>query len=155
MNVRNLRFDPILHAGYEKKQRLEEGLKKQQELIKWCDHLVIVTPVWWLGVPALLKGYFDRVLLPGFAFNYKKGSVFPIRHLKGKSARVIYTQGSPKWISLFLLRNSFWRGIKWGVLKFCGFGPIKRTVFARASTATDNQRRKWLNKVYKLGNKGR
>ena len=155
MTVRNLRVDLVLQGGYQKKQRLEEGLKKQQELIKWCEHLVIVTPVWWLGVPALLKGYLDRVLLPGFAFNYKKGSVFPVRHLKGKSARVIYTQGSPRWISRWLLSNSFWKGIKWGVLRFVGFGPIKRTVFGRASNASDNRKRKWLNKVYKLGNKGK
>ena len=155
VNIRNLRFDLVLRAGYREKQRLEEGLRRQQELIKWCDHLVIVTPIWWMSVPALLKGYFDRVLLPGFAFNYQNGRLFPQRHLTGRSVRVIYTQGSPRWVMRFFLRDSFWKGFSRGVLLFCGFFPIKRTVFGKAPFATKKKRQRWLKQVRRLGIKGK
>lgn len=44
---------------------LEEDLVKAQELIRWADHLVFVYPIWWGTMPAVLKGFFDRVFLPG------------------------------------------------------------------------------------------
>lgn len=67
-----LRFDPVLHEGYRQVQPLEPDLLNAQADITWAEHLVLVFPIWWGGVPALLKGFLDRVLLPGFAFKYQK-----------------------------------------------------------------------------------
>ena len=155
VNVRNLRFDLVLHAGYRKKQRLEEGLIKQQELIKWCDHLVIVTPMWWMGVPALLKGYFDRVFLPDFAFRLNAKKFLPERLLKGRSARVVYTQGGSQWAIWSLMGDSFWEGLSMGALQFWGFSPVKRTVFSKVPESSKLKRLKWLNHIHKLGFRGK
>ncbi len=64
-----LDFDPILHHGYDQTQTLEADLLDAQRQIHWAEHLVFVYPVWWGGLPALLTGFFDRVLMPGFAFK--------------------------------------------------------------------------------------
>lgn len=48
---------------------LEEDLVKAQELIRWADHLVFVYPIWWGTMPAVLKGFFDRVFLPASLIN--------------------------------------------------------------------------------------
>lgn len=79
--VRQLRlgemvFDPVLRQGYQQVQALEEDLSRAQSDILWAEHLTLVYPIWWGGIPALLKGFFDRVLLPGFAFKYRKGKPF-------------------------------------------------------------------------------
>ena len=59
-----MEFDLNLSAGYKGKQPLEPDLQEAQELIAWADHLVFVYPNWWGGMPALLKGFIDRVFLP-------------------------------------------------------------------------------------------
>lgn len=155
-NLRDLNFDPILRATY-RDNVLEPDLVKEQENIKWCDHWVIVTPVWWLQMPALLKGYIDRLITPGFAFKYKRGSLLPVPMmlLTGRSARVIYTQGGPKYLTCTIGFDSFWKSLKYGTLIFCGFFPVWRTDFCRALSVSDKKRKNWLKKAYQLGRKGR
>ncbi len=154
VNLRELSFDPILHHGYNQVQELENDLKDQQELIKWCEHLVIVTPLWWGSVPALLKGYFDRVLLPGFAFKFKPNGKGWDKLLKGRSATVIYTQGAPFWFSFLFTNDAFWTVLNKSVLDFCGFKPVLRFVAANVSNANEKKREAWLEKVFFLGVKG-
>lgn len=156
-NLFELDFDPILHSGYHKIQPLEKDLLLQQERIKWCSHLILVTPVWWMNVPALLKGFFDRILLPGFAFRYKKiigGIAIPKGLLKGRTATVIYTQGAPKILPLILYGDSFWKTIKRGTLGFCGFSSIKRIVVPDADKMDKKTQKKWLFKIEKIGQRG-
>lgn len=155
VKLRDLNFDPILRTTYRKNE-LEPDLKTMQEKISWCNHLVIVTPVWWLGMPALLKGFIDRIITPGFAFKYAKGSFlpFPKRLLKGRSCRVIYTQGGPRWISWTIAFDSFWKSLKYGTLVFCGFGPVRRTYFSSISSPSEKKCKKCVNKAYLLGKKG-
>ena len=150
VNVRDLKFDPNLSAGYHEISPLEDDLREFQEKILWCEHFVIVTPVWWSGVPAILKGLIDRVVLPGFAFKYKKNGGWD-KLLSGKSSRVIYTQGGRKLVSYFYLRDCFWKTMKRGFLSFCGFRPVRRTVFELADKASLKRRENFLSKIYKIG----
>ncbi len=66
-------FDPVLspeeHADYEDLSVNQARVQAQCEAIKWCDTLIFVYPTWWYGLPAILKGWLDRVLLPGQAFH--------------------------------------------------------------------------------------
>jgi NAD(P)H dehydrogenase (quinone) len=155
IKVRDLKFDLILHHGYRTPQKMELDLKKAQELITWCEHLVIATPMWWYSVPALFKGFIDRVLMVGFAFKFNPETHKLERLLKGRTARVIYTQGSPKWVTNILFFDSFWKQIKYGVLGFCGLSPVKRTYLAKMGNIKDLlKRQKFLQKVKELGKKG-
>jgi NAD(P)H dehydrogenase (quinone) len=76
ISLGSLSFDPILHNGYAAVQPLEPDLFAAQAAISWAEHLVFVYPLWWGAMPALLKGFIDRVFLPGFAFKFRDGSVF-------------------------------------------------------------------------------
>lgn len=152
--LRDLKYDPILHSGYSEIMELEDDLKDNQELIKWCNHMVIVTPLWWSGLPALLKGYVDRIFLPGFAFKYYDGQLVPEKLLTGKSASVIYTQSSPAFFTYFFIKNAFWNQIKKGWLEFCGFSHIKRLVIDNMAHSSEKDKINWLKKVNKLGISG-
>lgn len=115
----DLNFNPILNKGYNEIQELEPDLKKAQADILWADHLVFFFPVWWYNLPALLKGFIDRVFLPGFAFKYKKNSPIPNKLLKGKTASIICTSGAPKIFYYFPGGNTAHKILK-NILKFCG-----------------------------------
>jgi putative NADPH-quinone reductase len=63
LRLREMPFDPILHGGFTRPQPLEPVLVEARDAVRWCQHLVIVTPCWWWSVPALLKGFIDRVFI--------------------------------------------------------------------------------------------
>lgn len=157
LNIGEMQFDPILHQGYRAVQQLEPDLKKFQELVKWADHFVVVHPVWWVGMPAILKGLFDRAWLPGSAFRYiktkaGKNTIFWHRLFRGKTARVIVTSGTAPWLVRFLPGNVNAQ-LKWGILWFAGFS-VRTTWFGPAENIPEAHKAKWLDKVRYLGKHG-
>lgn len=151
INLSELKFNPILKYGYHKRTELEPDLIEAQKKIRAANHLVFVYPTWWGTFPALLKGFIDRVFLPGFAFQYKEDSVFWEKKLKGKSARLITTMDSPKWYYRFVYRNAGHHAMKKAFLNFCGVRPVKVTSFQIIKTSTAEKRNQWLAQTEKLG----
>lgn len=157
MNLSALQFDPILHHGYRERQELEPDLVRFKELITACDHFVVIHPIWWTGMPAILKGFFDRVWLPGSAFRYmrtKTGSrsLFWHRLFTGKTARIILTSGTPKWM-VYMLPGNANAQLKWGILWFAGF-KVRSTWFGSAENVPEERQRRICEKVARLGAAG-
>lgn len=76
------------------KNHLREDIKTEIEKIIWADHLIFQFPLWWFSMPAILKGWFDRVLAKGFA--YDAGYMLETGLLKNKTASCIVTTHFPK-----------------------------------------------------------
>ncbi|TSC85886.1 MAG: NAD(P)H dehydrogenase (quinone) [Parcubacteria group bacterium Gr01-1014_8] len=154
MNLGEIKFDPILHKGYREKQELEPDLVRFQQLVTASDHFVVLYPVWWVGMPALLKGLFDRAWLPGSAFRYIKTkggqrTVFWHRLFRGKTARIIMTSGTAPWIVRFLPGNVNAQ-LRWGILWFAGFS-VCTTWFGPAENPEPATKKHWLAKISALG----
>lgn len=152
--VRDLNFDPVLHYGYRQVQELEKDLIDSQEAIKWCEHLVVITPVWWGTVPGIAKGFIDRTFVSGFSHKFDTEKKVPLPLLKGRSASVLYTQGAPWFYSLFFTGDAFWKDLKLYILDFCGFKPVKRKYFDKAKSGTDEDRKNILKTAFDLGKRG-
>ncbi|MBT2620385.1 NAD(P)H-dependent oxidoreductase [Chryseobacterium sp. ISL-6] len=151
--ISDLQFNPNLKFGYQKRIELEADLLKAWETIQWADHLVWVHPVWWGGLPAITKGFIDRLFLPGMAFKYRKNSVWWDKLLKGKTAHIITTLDQPGWYyRLFYGRPSV-NQLKKSTLEFCGVKPVKVTYVGIIKTSDEKQRLEWLNKIQMLGQK--
>lgn len=151
LNLYDLNFNPNLRYGYRNTQPLEEDLIEAQRLLKWANHIVIIFPVWWGSVPALLKGFLDRTLLPGFAFKYREHSSQWDKLLNGKSARLIVTSDAPVW---WLYLNYFHPAInmmKKSVLEFCGVSPVQVMSFGSLKNTNDKKREDLLYKAYRAG----
>ncbi|WP_427170557.1 NAD(P)H-dependent oxidoreductase [Arthrobacter sp. 92] len=155
LRLREMNFDPILHGGFTHPQPLEPALTRARDAVRWCEHMVIVTPCWWFSVPALLKGFIDRVFVPGVGVDYLDRFPYIRKLLKGRSARVVYTQNAPQWLAVLTREDLFWRHLRRAVLGHCGFRPVRRTVLAGMQTATAQQRARWLEQVRLLGTGGR
>ena len=146
-----LRFDPILRVGFEGGQPLEEDLVRAQEEIDWAEHLVFVFPNWWGTLPALLKGFVDRVFLPGFAFKYRDGSAFWDRLLEGKTAELLVTMDSPGFYYRWIAGRAGVTMMKKNVLGFCGVKTKRVTLFGMVRRSTPERRAGWLVQARALG----
>jgi NAD(P)H dehydrogenase (quinone) len=145
-----LRFDPILHQGYKTIQPLEPDLLISQQHLLWCEKWVIIYPLWWGSLPALLKGFLDRILLPGFAFKYHEKDPFWDKFLSGRKAEVINTCDSPSiWVWL-VNRSSDKRALVTATLKFCGIKPVRFTRIGRLRYLSEKQRERWLEKIERM-----
>ncbi|TQK74051.1 putative NADPH-quinone reductase [Brevibacillus sp. AG162] len=151
IDLSQISFDPNLKYGYRKRTELEDDLKEAQDLIRWADHLVIVYPTWWGTMPAILKGFFDRVLLPGFAYKYREGSSLWDKLLTGKTAHVIVTMDTPSWYNRLIYWQAGHLVMKRNILKFCGIKPVKVTEISGVNASAEEKRKKWLEKVKQLG----
>ena len=153
-NIGNLQFDPILHKGYKVIQELEPDLIKVQENMKWADHIVITYPNWWGAMPALLKGMFDRMFLPGFGFKFRKNSIWWDKLLAGKSAHVIVTMDHYPAFAAFLFGDTG-NEIRRATLGFCGISPVRLSRIGRVRFMDDAKKSRVWQKIYVLGMKGK
>ncbi|WP_082909984.1 NAD(P)H-dependent oxidoreductase [Brevibacillus brevis] len=151
IDLSQIAFDPNLKYGYRKRTELEDDLKEAQNLIRWADHLVIVYPIWWGTMPAILKGFFDRVLLSGFAYKYREGSSLWDKLLTGKTAHVIVTMDTPSWYNRLIYWQAGHLVMKRNILKFCGIKPVKITEISGVNASAEEKRKMWLEKVKQLG----
>ncbi|BDM73326.1 NAD(P)H dehydrogenase [Streptomyces nigrescens] len=93
-----------LHVGPASEHAYTHGhlspdIAEEQSKVTWADTVIIQFPLWWYGMPAILKGWFDRVFIKGFAFGHTDPETGrPLRYgdgrLTGKRAMVITTAGA-------------------------------------------------------------
>lgn len=157
INIGELQFDPILHKGYLEIQKLEPDLARAQEDIKWADHLVIIHPIWWGNMPAIFKGFFERVWLPGFAYRFRKEGI-----LKGylwdkllihKSAHIIVTMDNYRLFARFLV-GDVTATLRRAVLGFAGVAPIRVTKISGMKFMGEGKKARWKRTMWKWGKKG-
>ncbi|MNL14384.1 hypothetical protein D3C87_1353210 [compost metagenome] len=147
LSLRELQFDPIMRYGYRKIQELEPDLIRAQALLKSADHIVVITPIWWGGPTALLKGFFDRTFLPGFAFKYRKNSQMWDKLFAGKTGHVIATSDGPVWWMRWVRGDSTIKMIVESTLNFVGIAPVKVTRIGKIKWLSLEQREKIVLKL--------
>ena len=148
--IADLKFNPILEFGYQKRTELEPDLLIAWDKIKNAEHIVIVMPIWWGGIPGIAKCFFDRLFLPGMAFQYKENSPWWDKLLKGKTAHIIVTMDTPAWFYRLIYSNAGIKQLKNNILNFCGIKVTKTTVISPIKNSTLNFRKNWLNKIEAL-----
>lgn len=151
INLAELSFNPIAVGNHDKPVELEADLRKAQEDIRWAEHLVFIYPILWGTLPALLKGFIERVLTPGFAVNFHKDSPLWDKLLTGRSARLIVTLNTPPLLYRLLFRRAGHITMKRSILQFCGIAPVRITDVGPMKNASAPQREKWIRDVRALG----
>lgn len=142
-------WNPVLTSqdfqGYHSGQTLPDVQQEQQD-IAWADLIVMIAPVWWYSVPAILKGYIDRVFSLGFAYKYT--ATGPVGLLAGKKGLVITTSGAERQAAeasgmVEVIRKSMVEGL----FGFSGFARYEYKNLFAVPTVSDEERKLMLNEV--------
>ncbi|MDO3677324.1 NAD(P)H-dependent oxidoreductase [Paenibacillus ehimensis] len=135
-------FQPVLGPS-ELLGGVGEDVVREQSYVSWADHVVFIYPLWWTGLPAMLKGYIDRVFSYGFAYKYDDG--VQIGLLAGKKATLIHTQNkSAEQYEASGMGNALRLTIDEGILAYCGFEVNHHFVFDSILASTAEHRQTWL-----------
>jgi NAD(P)H dehydrogenase (quinone) len=140
------KFDPILtHEELQKEARLDRNVKQHIDELLAADGYVVVHPNWWGQPPAILKGWVDRVVRQGIAYEFGPSGVVGL--LAGKSAVVLTTSNTPRDDELKLFGDPLENLWKTCVFGFCGVDDFVRRNFESIVMSTPQQRADWLDEV--------
>lgn len=151
LNLAALEFDLHVRKESPNQQPLEGDLREARELMLWAEHLVFVYPTWWGTLPALLKGFLDRVLTPGFAFRTCEGGTGYQGLLGGRSAQLITTMDTPPLIHRLIYRQPGREAMARATLGFCGIHPVRSLVFGPVRNSSLEERQRWLQHARRQG----
>lgn len=140
------KFNPILdqsQLAMQSRGEVPPDVIAEQADINWADTLVMIYPLWWSGRPAILKGWFDRVLTNGFAFGFENGELRGF--LSDKRALIVITAGGKRdeigASDDELVKNTA------DSLIFCGISEIKQQVFYSVPEVDDTVRAQMLDDI--------
>lgn len=144
-------FDPILRQGYREEQPLEPDLRAAHRSLAQCNHLVLIFPLWCGDMPAILKGFIERVLQPDLIARKDTENEMNWNIFRNKSARIIITMGMPVSIYRYWYRGHALKLLTRNILHFIGIKPVRHTLFGMLGTSTWQTRNRWLAEVEALG----
>ncbi|MCM8775452.1 MAG: NAD(P)H-dependent oxidoreductase [Candidatus Omnitrophica bacterium] len=148
------KFPPLLSTPELTKdcKRMPPLVRKHCREIAHADGIVVIHPNWWGQPPAILKGWMDRVLRVGVAYDFvegDKGEGVPVGLLKAKTALVFNTSNTPPEREQEVFRDPLeilWKNC---VFSFCGVKKIFRRTFSVVIVSTLEERKAWLGEVEK------
>lgn len=150
LDLKDLEIDWVRYP-WGREQQLEPDVIRSQELISAADHIVLAFPVFWGLYPALLKGFIDRVFLPGFAFKAKAGAALPEKLLSGRTARLIYTMDAPGIFHRFWYGLCVERALERATFWYVGIKPIGRLSFHGTKGLNEAKAKSWMVKAEQAG----
>jgi putative NADPH-quinone reductase len=145
------KFNPVLSV-----EDLEAALRKQsfdpvvidyQRRIEKVQHIIFIAPIWFESVPAIMKGFLDRVFTHGWAYEKVEGKGVPKGNLTHLSATVISTLGSPKFVYRLFYNNALKGVLINGTLKCCGVKKVKWFMLDKIQETTEERRKQFLSKI--------
>lgn len=150
LEVASLSF-PLLESRADWEAPPPPAIVEAQESLAWADHVAIFYPLWLGSMPAVLKGFLEQVLRPGFALPPTSGASGWTHRLRGKSSRIVVTMGMPALVYYLLFGAHSLRCLKRNVLSFCGLGPNRASVVGMVESTRPGHRERWLRRMASLG----
>ncbi len=142
-------FDPVLRPkDFElmDQQNVAADVQLEQDHVRWADVLIFIFPVWWNSLPAIARGYIDRVLSVGFAYSQDAKGLLP-----GKKVAVVATMNAPKAVCETTgVFNAMNITIGQSLASFCGMTLIAQKYFNSVASVSDADRQKMLDEIVLL-----
>lgn len=142
------KFDPVINwTEIPKNGKVNKLIQEHCNDLMQSDGIIIVHPNWWGQPPAILKGWIDRVVRPGIAYEFKEddsGEGIPIGLLKAKAGIVFNTSNTNPERERDIFGDpleTIWKNC---IFNFCGVGQFERRIYRIIVTSDLKQRIQWL-----------
>ncbi|WP_155287597.1 NAD(P)H-dependent oxidoreductase [Lacticaseibacillus zhaodongensis] len=151
-------FDPVMHSadliGFLKHKAQDEQAKDYIARVKAADHLILVFPIWWELMPAMMKGFIDKVVFPGETFDYTHGGKGMASKLdKLQSTTIMTTMNTPKSLYRWVFGNAIQRALVRGTFRKMGLKNIRWMSCNMVKGSSDQRRAGWLDEAKRVGAK--
>ncbi|MBK0369839.1 NAD(P)H-dependent oxidoreductase [Flavobacterium agrisoli] len=146
-------FNPAMTAadlkGFRDKKPVDPKVIEYSNKIKNADHIVFIFPIWWELMPAMTKGFIDKVIFPGVAYDYTNESNTRMKPLWNniQGVTMITTMNTPNWLYWLLFGNAIKKAMMLGTFWKIGFKNRKWISFNQVKMVSNEKRKKWLNKL--------
>jgi NAD(P)H dehydrogenase (quinone) len=148
-DLNEINFNPVLSLDDMNGQRMgkvADDVKTEQDFITWADRIVFIYPIWWTGMPAIMKGYIDRVFSYGFAYRYEKGVQKGL--LSGKKTIIINSHGkSNEEYQAMGMDKALALTSDTGIFTYCGLEIEQHFYFDKADRASKESISDWENQI--------
>jgi putative NADPH-quinone reductase len=152
VDVAKLDFRLVRSAAEWQFREPPPEIRDVQAALAAAQHVVIFFPLWLGDMPALLKGFLEQLLRPGFAISKAARNPLAAGLLKGRSARIVVTMGMPAFFYRLYFGAHSVKSLRRNILQFCGFAPVRTTVVGMAEGKRE-ARERWLERMFALGRK--
>lgn len=146
------KFDPVLSADdftAFKQGSLPADIKQEQELISQAEKLIVINPIWWFSMPAILKGYIDRVFSYGFAYSVKDGKPYGL--LKDKKAMIFNTTGGTQQAyKEFGFKDAILKAVDVGIFQFCAIEVLLHNFMHAVPSISQAERENMLKQLHEI-----
>lgn len=143
-------FNPVMTSAdlkaFRDKKPIDPKVIEYKERLEKADHLIFIFPIWWELMPAMTKGFIDKVIFPGVAYDYSNKENTRMKPLLEnlKSVTVITTMNTPKWLYFLLFGNAIKKALIVGTFFKMGYKNRNWISFNQVKAATPEKRTKWL-----------
>jgi putative NADPH-quinone reductase len=152
-------FNPVMTSqdlkAFRNKQPVDPKVIEYKNRLEKADHVVFIFPIWWELMPALMKGFIDKVIFPGVAYDYVNGSNTRMKPLLTniKGVTVITTMNTPSILYRIIFGNAIQKAVIRGTFWKLGYKNRKWISFNMVKQASDKKRKLWLTKIENTFNK--
>ena len=152
IDLDNDKFNPVMSQedllGFIKHKIVDEKAQDYAERIREADNLVLIFPIWWELMPAMMKGFIDKVVFPGTFYEYTK-SGYGMKTLVPnlKKVTVITTMNTPKLIYRLIYGNALKNALVKGTFKKAGIKNVEWISFNMVKSSSVEKRNSWLETV--------
>ena len=148
-DLNEINFNPVLSLedmNGQRTGRVTDDVQTEQDFITWADQIIFIYPIWWTGMPAIMKGYIDRVFSYGFAYRYDQGIQKGL--LTGKNAIIINSHGkSNTEYEATGMDKALALTSDTGIFNYCGLDIQQHFYFDKADRASEESISEWENQI--------
>lgn len=148
MTAEDLRAFTVARNDEEKAfDMIDTRVLQYKRSLERVEHLVFIFPIWWSLMPALTKGFIDKVVFPGIVYRYGEDDAMYSALQMLKKVTIVTTMNTPKGVYSTLMGNAVWYALKYGTFVSIGINDVKWLSYNMVKQSSDETRKEWIEEV--------